>query len=223
MDLATLGMDGLEATRRITGLGLESKVLVLTIYDEDEFLIPALDAGAAGYVNKSVADTGLMEALEALVRDHTTCRAEGPGHDGPRTGSRGGGRAVGLPLSSAQASEHFSAGWRFRRFCMATAETVCLADLPCYPYRGVKSAYTVNVDPGGVIPGLKLTGSFAVPMEARRHGGLPCGRPGSLPASCGRHERHRLRYADAPRPRPMGQGLELQAPVGGQHELGQPA
>ncbi len=71
MDLAMPGMDGVQATRRITGLGLETKVLVLTIHDEDEFLIPALDAGAAGFLNKSVADTDLLRAIEAGVRGHS--------------------------------------------------------------------------------------------------------------------------------------------------------
>ncbi len=61
----------LRSTRHITGLGLETRVLVLTIHDEDEFLIPALDAGAAGFLNKSVADTDLMGAIEAIVRGHS--------------------------------------------------------------------------------------------------------------------------------------------------------
>ena len=71
MDLAMPGMDGVQATRRIAELGLGAKVLVLTIHDEDEFLVPALNAGAAGYLNKSVADTDLLGALEALVRGHS--------------------------------------------------------------------------------------------------------------------------------------------------------
>ena len=71
MDLAMPGMGGVQATRHITGLGLDTKVLVLTIHDEDEFLVPALDAGAAGFLNKSVADTDLLGALEALVRGHS--------------------------------------------------------------------------------------------------------------------------------------------------------
>ena len=71
MDLAMPGMDGIQATRQITALGIEAKVLVLTVHDEDEFLQLALDAGAAGFLNKSVADTDLMGALEALVRGHS--------------------------------------------------------------------------------------------------------------------------------------------------------
>ncbi len=71
MDLAMPGMDGVEATRRIAALDLGTKVLVLTIHDEDEFLVPAMEAGAAGFVNKSAADTDLLGALEAVARGHS--------------------------------------------------------------------------------------------------------------------------------------------------------
>ena len=71
MDLAMPGMGGIEATRRITELGMEAKILVLTIHDEDEFLVPALNAGAAGFLNKSVADTDLVGAIEALDHGHS--------------------------------------------------------------------------------------------------------------------------------------------------------
>ncbi|MXX35220.1 MAG: response regulator transcription factor [Gemmatimonadetes bacterium] len=71
MDLAMPGVDGVDATRRIVALGIETKVLVLTIHDEDEFLLPALDAGADGFLNKGVADTELLGAIEALLRGHS--------------------------------------------------------------------------------------------------------------------------------------------------------
>ncbi|WP_425155578.1 hypothetical protein [Candidatus Palauibacter sp.] len=73
-------MDGVEATRGITALELDTKILVLTIHDEDEFLLPALDAAAAaaGFLNKSVADTDLMGAIEAVVRGHSYLPRRGP-------------------------------------------------------------------------------------------------------------------------------------------------
>ncbi|WP_423928237.1 response regulator [Candidatus Palauibacter sp.] len=71
MDLAMPGMDGVQATRRVTELGLGAKVLVVTIHDEDEYLVPALNAGAAGFLNKSAADTDLIGAVEAVARGHT--------------------------------------------------------------------------------------------------------------------------------------------------------
>ncbi len=71
MDLAMPGIDGVQATRRIGELGIPTKVLVLTIHDEDEFLVPALDAGADGFLNKSVVDTELLGAIEAIVRGHS--------------------------------------------------------------------------------------------------------------------------------------------------------
>ena len=71
MDLAMPGMGGLQATRRITALGLGAKILVLTIHDEDEFLVPALNAGAAGFLNKSAADTDLVGAVEALAHGYS--------------------------------------------------------------------------------------------------------------------------------------------------------
>ncbi len=71
MDLAMPGMDGVQATRRITELGLGARVLVLTIHDEDEYLVPALNAGASGFLNKSVADTDLIGAIEAVAHGHS--------------------------------------------------------------------------------------------------------------------------------------------------------
>lgn len=71
MDLAMPGMDGVQATRHITEMGLDTKVLVLTIHDEDEFLVPALNAGAAGFLSKTVADTDIVGAIETVARGHS--------------------------------------------------------------------------------------------------------------------------------------------------------
>ena len=71
MDLAMPGMDGVEATQSIAALELDTRVLVLTIHDEDESLVPAMEAGAAGFLNKSAADTDLIGAIEAVGRGHS--------------------------------------------------------------------------------------------------------------------------------------------------------
>ena len=66
MDLAMTGMDGLAATQEIVAKELPTKVLVLTMHEEEEFLMPVLKAGAAGYLVKSAADRALSIAIGEL-------------------------------------------------------------------------------------------------------------------------------------------------------------
>lgn len=68
MDLSMPGSGGLEATRRITALGFDTKVLVLTMHAEEEYLIPVLEAGASGYLNKTTADSELIGAIGTVSR-----------------------------------------------------------------------------------------------------------------------------------------------------------
>jgi two-component system response regulator NreC len=68
MDLAMPGSNGLEATRRISALGLDTSVLVLTVHAEEEYLVPVVEAGASGYLTKTSADTDLLEAIRVVAR-----------------------------------------------------------------------------------------------------------------------------------------------------------
>ncbi|HEY8368004.1 MAG TPA: response regulator transcription factor [Thermodesulfobacteriota bacterium] len=68
MDLSMPGLGGLEATRRIAGLGMGTKVLVLTVHAEQEYLMPVLQAGGSGYVTKTSADEDLIEAIRTVAR-----------------------------------------------------------------------------------------------------------------------------------------------------------
>jgi len=68
MDLSMPDSNGLEATRRIAALGLDTKVLVLTVHAEEEYLVPVVEAGANGYLTKTSADTDLLEALRVVAR-----------------------------------------------------------------------------------------------------------------------------------------------------------
>ncbi len=68
MDLSMPGSSGLEATRRIAALNLDTKILVLTAHAEEEYLVPVVDAGASGYLTKNSADTDLIEAVKVVAR-----------------------------------------------------------------------------------------------------------------------------------------------------------
>jgi len=68
MDLSMPGTNGLEATRRITALGIGVHVLVLTVHAEEEYLVPVVEAGAAGYLTKTSADQDLLEAVRTVAR-----------------------------------------------------------------------------------------------------------------------------------------------------------
>lgn len=68
MDLSMPDTNGLEATRRIAALGLDTRVLVLTVHAEEEYLVPVVEAGASGYLTKTSADTDLIEALKVVSR-----------------------------------------------------------------------------------------------------------------------------------------------------------
>ena len=68
MDLSMPGSGGLEATRRIAALELSTRVLVLTMHGEEEYLVPVVEAGASGYLTKTSADTDLIEAIRVVAR-----------------------------------------------------------------------------------------------------------------------------------------------------------
>lgn len=68
LDIAMPRLDGLEAARRMRDRGLAAKVLILTVHAEERYLLPVLRAGGAGYVQKSGADTDLLEAIRTVAR-----------------------------------------------------------------------------------------------------------------------------------------------------------
>jgi len=68
MDITMEGMSSLAATREIRRRIPETKVLVLTIHDNEEYLRQMLEAGATGYVLKQAADIELAVAIRAVHR-----------------------------------------------------------------------------------------------------------------------------------------------------------
>ena len=68
MDLAMPIMSGLDATRRIRREFPGTKVLALTQYDDNEYVIPVIEAGASGFVTKMAAFSELTLAIQAVYR-----------------------------------------------------------------------------------------------------------------------------------------------------------
>ena len=68
MDLAMPIMGGLEATRRIRKRFPGTKVLALTQYDDSDYVIPVIEAGARGFVTKMAAFSELASAIQTVYR-----------------------------------------------------------------------------------------------------------------------------------------------------------
>ncbi|AEE15577.1 response regulator transcription factor [Treponema brennaborense] len=66
MDVSMPEMDGIEAVRQIKNLLPETKIIMLSTYQEDELVRSALLAGASGYLLKDISPTELITAIRAL-------------------------------------------------------------------------------------------------------------------------------------------------------------
>ncbi|TDC78276.1 response regulator [Streptomyces hainanensis] len=67
MDIRMPGMDGIEATRLITAGPTATRVLVLTTFDEDDYVYGALRAGASGFVVKDMALNDILAAIRVVA------------------------------------------------------------------------------------------------------------------------------------------------------------
>lgn len=68
MDLVMPGIGGVEATRQVKQVSPHSQVIVLTSYHEDEFIFPALRAGALSYVLKDIGPEELADTVRKAAR-----------------------------------------------------------------------------------------------------------------------------------------------------------
>lgn len=76
MDLVMPEMDGIEATKRIKTKYPAIQILMLTSFSDRDHVIPALNAGAAGYQLKDIEPDDLAEAIRALMRGENTLHPE---------------------------------------------------------------------------------------------------------------------------------------------------
>jgi DNA-binding NarL/FixJ family response regulator len=67
MDIRMPGMDGVEATRRLIERWPEARVVILTTFDDDEYIFEGLRAGALGYLLKDVSGGELAESIRKVA------------------------------------------------------------------------------------------------------------------------------------------------------------
>ena len=65
-DIVMPKLSGIEATRKIKEIAPDTAILILTAYDDEEYVLGLLDAGAAGYLLKSAGGHYLVEAIRAM-------------------------------------------------------------------------------------------------------------------------------------------------------------
>ena len=68
LDIAMPQMTGIQAARQISRNAPDVRILILSMYDNEQYFFESLRAGASGYVLKSVADRDLIEACRAAMR-----------------------------------------------------------------------------------------------------------------------------------------------------------
>lgn len=75
MDVQMPGTDGLSATRTLVDSGARCRIVVLTTFDTDEYVIEGIEAGAAGFLLKNTPPEELLEALRTVHRGDSVVSA----------------------------------------------------------------------------------------------------------------------------------------------------
>jgi DNA-binding NarL/FixJ family response regulator len=102
MDLRMPGTDGLTAITELGKRGSTARVLVLTTYDTDSHVLPAIKAGATGYLLKDAPRADLLRAVRAAARGEAVLSPSVAARLMSRFRAPGAGRAGPGPLSQRE-------------------------------------------------------------------------------------------------------------------------
>lgn len=110
MDIAMPVMNGLEATRRLRAADPDIHVLILSMHEDQDYVVPILEAGASGYVLKRTAASELVSAIRAVYEGNSFLypsvakmliqsylRRQGEEEDAAEASADGAGGGVPIP------------------------------------------------------------------------------------------------------------------------------
>jgi DNA-binding NarL/FixJ family response regulator len=101
MDLRMPGMDGVAAITELASRGVAARVLVLTTYDTDTYVLPAIEAGATGYLLKDAPRAELLRAVRAAANGEAVLAPSVAARLMSRVRAPGGTGAPGAPAAES--------------------------------------------------------------------------------------------------------------------------
>lgn len=111
LDIQMPGLDGLATTRRLVSCGARGRIIILTTFDTDGYVLGAIEAGAAGFLLKSTAPERLVEAVrtvhagDSVISPGPTRRLLGAVRRGAPAPSDPTARAAAAPGAAGGAGE----------------------------------------------------------------------------------------------------------------------
>ena len=154
MDVKMPGMDGIEALRQLRQLDNPARVLVVTSFTEQRTVVPALRAGAAGYVYKDVDPDALAGAIRSIHAGHVLLQPEVAGALLADDTGAGSGRGTTLTEREREVLELIADGRSNREIARAL----------------VLSEKTVKTHVSNILMKLDLADRTQAALWAVRHG-----------------------------------------------------